>query len=48
MYPARIITVNLSVHLHPYFEYASSDDSGGYVHLHRVACALVVRLWDKH
>ena len=34
---ARVLNFGLSIYLHPYLVYASSEDSGEPVHLHRLA-----------
>ena len=33
----RVLNFGLSIHLHPYFVCASSEDSGEPLHLHRLA-----------
>ena len=42
------LNVHLSLHLHPYFVYASSKGSGETAHLRRLTWALVARQCDTY
>ena len=44
----KVLNCDLSLHLHPYFVYASSERSGESAHMRRLARVFAVRQCDKY